>query len=117
MIVGAHVILFTPAADATREFLRDAIGFSSVDAGDGWLIFALPPAELAVHQAADPSHEMYLMCDDLEATITRLTAAGATFEPAREQRWGRVAVMTIPGGERLSIYQPSHARPTATRGS
>jgi len=111
MINGAHVILFTPAAEATREFLRDALGFSAVDAGGGWLIFALPPAEVAVHLTEHPSHELYLMCDDLVATMAKLTGAGATFGPVHEERWGRVTVMTIPGGAQLSIYQPLHASP------
>ena len=111
MISGAHVILFTPAADATREFLRDALGFSSVDAGGGWLIFALPPSEVAVHPADHPSHELYLICDDLAATMAKLAGAGATFGPVNEERWGRVTVMTIPGGAQFSIYQPSHASP------
>jgi catechol 2,3-dioxygenase-like lactoylglutathione lyase family enzyme len=113
VISGAHVILFTPAAEATRRFLRDALGLASVDAGGGWLIFALPPAEVAVHPAEVPSHELYLMCDDLVATMARLAAAGAKFGPVHEERWGRVTVMTIPGGAQLSIYQPSHPRPTA----
>jgi catechol 2,3-dioxygenase-like lactoylglutathione lyase family enzyme len=111
MISGAHMILFTPAVDATREFLRDALGFRSVDAGGGWLIFALPPAELVVHPAEHPSHELYLMCDDLAATIEKLTGAGASFGPVNEERWGRIALMTIPGGAQLSIYEPSHPRP------
>jgi catechol 2,3-dioxygenase-like lactoylglutathione lyase family enzyme len=111
MISGAHVILFTPAADATREFLRDALGLSSVDAGGGWLIFALPPAEIAVHPALVPSHELYLMCEDLAATMANLAGAGATFGPVHEERWGRIALMTIPGGAELSIYQPTHPRP------
>lgn len=111
MIVGAHVILFTDAAEATREFLRDALRLPAVDAGGGWLIFALPPAEVAVHPATQPSHELYLMCDDLSATIARLTAAGATFGPTHEERWGRIATMTMPGGAQLPIYQPSHASP------
>ncbi len=112
MISGAHVILFTPAAEATREFLRDSLGLSSVDAGEGWLIFALPPDEVAVHPAADASQELYLMCEDLSATMARLTTAGATFGPVREQRWGRIALMTMPGGAQLSLYQPSHPRPS-----
>ena len=81
MISGAHVVLFTPAAEATREFLRDVLGLSSVDAGGGWLIFALPSAEVAIHPAEHPSHELYLMCDDLEATMANLAGAGATFGP------------------------------------
>jgi catechol 2,3-dioxygenase-like lactoylglutathione lyase family enzyme len=114
VITGAHVILFTPAAEATRAFLRDALGLSSVDASDGWLIFALPPAEVAVHPADEPSHELYLMCDDLAATMARLAEAGATFGPVAEQRWGRIAAMTIPGGAKLSIYEPSHPSPIGT---
>jgi catechol 2,3-dioxygenase-like lactoylglutathione lyase family enzyme len=87
MIVAAHVILFTKAAEETRAFLRDALGFSSVDAGGGWLIFALPPAEVAVQHA------------------------GARFDPVQAERWGRISVMTMPGGARLPIYQPQHASP------
>ena len=111
MISGAHMILFTPAVDATREFLRDALGLRSVDAGGGWLIFALQPAELAVHPAEHGSHELYLMCDDLAAAIERLSGAGVSFGPVNEERWGRIVLMTIPGGAQLSIYEPSHPRP------
>ena len=111
MIIGAHVILFTAAAEATRDFLRDALQLPSVDAGGGWLIFALPPADVAIHPASHPSHELYLMCDDLAATIARLTTDGATFDPIREERWGRVVTMTMPGGAQISIYHPSHASP------
>jgi catechol 2,3-dioxygenase-like lactoylglutathione lyase family enzyme len=110
VINGAHVVLFTPAPDATRDFLRDALGLASVDAGGGWLIFALPPAEAAVHPAEKQSHELYLMCDDLAATMARLAGYGATFGPVTEQRWGRVTLMTMPGGGQLSIYQPLHPR-------
>lgn len=112
MINGAHVLLFTPAVEQTRDFLREALQLPSVDAGGGWLIFALPPAELAVHPAERPGHELYLMCDDLDATIERLAKAGASFGAVHEERWGRVALMTIPGGAQLSIYQPSHPRPS-----
>lgn len=98
MITGAHVILFTAAPDATR----------------GWLIFALPPAEVAVHRAEQPSHELYLMCHDLEASILHLTAAGATFGPIHEERWGRITTMSMPGGVQLSVYQPSHPSPHPT---
>ncbi len=111
MISGAHVVLFTDAVEATRDFLRDALRLPSVDAGGGWLIFALPPAEVAVHPADRASHELYLMCDDLAATMARLQAAGATFGPVQDERWGRVAVMTMPGGAQLPLYQPSHPSP------
>jgi hypothetical protein len=112
MITGAHVILSTEAAEQTREFLGRALHLPAVDAGGGWLIFALPPAEVAVHPAAESGHELYLMCDDLTATITDLTAAGATFGPVHEERWGRIALMTMPGGAQISIYEPLHASPT-----
>jgi len=111
VISGAHVILFTPAAEATRDFLRDALGWSAVDAGGGWLIFALPPAEVAVHPADEPSHELYLMCQDLAATIAHLSETGATFGPIHQERWGRVTTMTIPGGAQLALYEPSHPSP------
>jgi hypothetical protein len=111
LITGAHVIVFTDAPDEARDFLRTALHLPSLEAGDGWLIFALPPAEVAVHPAAARSDELYLMCDDLDATMADLGHAGASFGPVHEQRWGRTAVMTIPGGTRLSIYQPSHPSP------
>jgi catechol 2,3-dioxygenase-like lactoylglutathione lyase family enzyme len=111
MIIGAHVILFTPAVEATRDFLRDALHLSAVDAGGGWLIFALPPAEVAVHPASQSSHELHMMCDDLAATMTELTAAGATFGPVHEERWGRAVTMTMPGGGEMAMYQPSHPSP------
>ncbi len=114
MIRGAHVILFTEAAEATRDFLGAALHLPAVDAGGGWLIFALPPAEVAVHPATAPSHELYLMCDDLSTTIADLEKAGATFGPVHEERWGRATVMTMPGGARLSIYEPSHPSPVRT---
>ena len=111
MIIGAHAIIFTPDADQARTFLRDALGLTHVDSGGGWLIFALPPAELAVHPGSDAHHEVYLMCDDIDATILDLTAKGAAFGPIHEERWGRLAVMTIPGGADLPIYQPLHVSP------
>lgn len=112
MISGAHIVLFTDAVESTRDFLRDALQLPAVDAGGGWLIFALPPAEVAVHPADQASHELYLMCDDLQATIARLKDAGATFGPVRKERWGRITMMTMPGGAQLPIYQPSHPSPT-----
>jgi catechol 2,3-dioxygenase-like lactoylglutathione lyase family enzyme len=114
MISGTHIVLFTDAVEATRDFLRDALHLPSVDAGGGWLIFALPPAEVAVHAADQPRHELYLMCDDLAVTMTRLGEAGATFGPVHVERWGRVTVMTMPGGAELPIYQPSHPSPNQT---
>jgi catechol 2,3-dioxygenase-like lactoylglutathione lyase family enzyme len=109
MITGAHVILYSADADADREFLREVLGFPYVDAGHGWLIFALPPAEAAVHPA-DPAagHELYLMCDDLDATMVELAARGVAFGELTEQRWGRLTSIRLPGGSDLGLYQPSH---------
>ena len=117
MITGAHVILFVPDADATRAFLRDVIGLPSVAAGGGWLIFALPPAELAAHPTqGDVSHELYLMCDDLQATIADLRRKGVEFvgQPS-EHDWGTVISLTVPGGGTLALYEPKHASPPAAQ--
>jgi catechol 2,3-dioxygenase-like lactoylglutathione lyase family enzyme len=112
VITGAHAIIFTSEPDAARAFLRDVLGFPSVDAGGGWLIFELPPAELAVHPAEGANrHELYLMCDDIDETVTSLRAKSAEFiGDIEDARFGRVATMRIPGGA-LRIYQPRHASP------
>jgi hypothetical protein len=111
MINGAHVILYSRDAEADRRFIADVLGFGHVDAGHDWLIFQLPPAEVAVHptEAAAPSHELFLMCDDLEATLTDLAAAGvATAGPVTEERWGVRADIILPSGAPLGLYQPRH---------
>jgi catechol 2,3-dioxygenase-like lactoylglutathione lyase family enzyme len=109
MINGTHVIVFSRDADADREFIRDVLGFAHVDAGHGWLIFKLPPAEIAVHPAEAPAHELYLMCDDLKATLAGLSAKGVEV-PAEvtEQGWGTLATITLPSGSPLSLYEPHH---------
>jgi predicted enzyme related to lactoylglutathione lyase len=108
-----HAIMFSPDAEKVRAFLSDVLEMPSVDAGGGWLIFALPAAELAVHPAeGQPRHELYLMCDDIEATLTELRARGT--EVAREvsdQGWGLLAAIRLPDGTELPIYQPRHASP------
>ena len=110
MITGAHTVIYSESAEEVRAFLRDVLGFSSVDAGGGWLVFALPPAELAVHPSdGDSSHELYLMCDDLDATMAELSAKGVKFQPVTEQRWGRLTSLILPDGARLGLYEPSHA--------
>ena len=109
MINGAHVIVYSEDAEADRAFLRDVLGWSHVDAGHGWLIFALPPAEIAVHpDDTNDRHELYLMCDDLKATIAALEQKGVAFEPPTEARWGILSRLTLPGGGKLGIYQPKH---------
>jgi catechol 2,3-dioxygenase-like lactoylglutathione lyase family enzyme len=112
MFTGAHIIIESSNADADRAFLRDVLGLESVDVGGGWLIFALPPAELAVHPGQDGSHELYLMCADLDATLAELRRKGVRIgDEIRDERWGRLATMTLPGGGELSIYEPRHASP------
>jgi hypothetical protein len=111
MINGAHVIVYSTDAEADRAFLREVLGFGGVDAGGGWLLFALPPAELAVHPADAPSHELYLMCDNIDATRAELRAKDVPVSEISEQRWGRVLTLTLPSGASLALYQPLH--PTA----
>jgi hypothetical protein len=113
MINGAHIILYSTNAEADRVFIRDELGFAGVDAGDGWLIFKLPPAEIAVHPTDGlGKHEFYLLCDDLEKTLADLTARGVTIlHPVSDQGWGLLASIKLPSGAELSIYQPRH--PTA----
>jgi hypothetical protein len=114
MITGAHTILYSNAADEVRAFFRDVLEFPSVDAGGGWLIFALPPAELAVHPTDGPDrHELYLMCDDIVATIAELNGKGVTCAEVSDQRWGLLTSITLPSGGQLGLYQPKHPIPTA----
>jgi catechol 2,3-dioxygenase-like lactoylglutathione lyase family enzyme len=107
-IIGAHTIIYSRDAEADRSFIRDVLGFDSVDAGGGWLIFALPPAEVAVHPDGEGDrHELYLMCDDIEATAASLGIS----EPITEVRWGRLLHIDLPSGAKLGLYEPKH--PTA----
>jgi len=102
-------MLFSKDADADRAFVRDHLGVDHVDAGGGWLLFQLPPTELAFHPGENDHTEFYLMCDDVEVEIARLTALGRACDPIREERWGRLTRITLPGGGKLSLYQPQHA--------
>ncbi|HEX5228076.1 MAG TPA: hypothetical protein VFW44_10215 [Bryobacteraceae bacterium] len=114
MITGAHVIVYSKNAEADRAFLRDVLEFPFVDAGHGWLIFALPPAEVATHPAdANGTHELYLMCEDLTAEMDRLQAKGIPCAQVQEERWGSITRITLPGGGALGLYQPKHPRPAA----
>ena len=111
-IIGLHALMYVNQDAETRRFFRDVLGFRAVDAGRGWLIFAMPPAELAMHPVeGEPHHELYLMCDDIDATIADLRAKGVETQPIQEQRWGRVTRIALPGGGWLGMYQPAH--PTA----
>ena len=112
MINGAHVIIYSKDAEADRGFLRDVLGFRHVDVGHGWLIFALPEAEVAVHPAEEGgSHELYLMTDDVEAEVAKLGGHGLACDPVEDQGWGRLTRITLPGGGKLGLYEPRHARP------
>ena len=109
-IIGMHALMYSKKAEATRDSFRDVLGFQSVDAGRGWLIFAMPPTELAVHPAEDTEyHELYLMCDDIDATRADLERKGVKTAPVTEQPWGRVSQIRLPSGESLGIYEPKHA--------
>jgi catechol 2,3-dioxygenase-like lactoylglutathione lyase family enzyme len=113
MIDGSHVILFSRDPEADRSFFADVLGFPHVDAGGGWLIFALPPAEAAIHPAdGPPSHELYFVCDDIEVTTEELRAKGVEFTAAiSEERWGRLTRFRLPGGGEVGMYEPRHPRP------
>ncbi len=113
MITGVHAIIFASQAEEVRAFLRDVLGFPSVDAGGGWLIFACPPAELAAHPTeSDEHHELYLMCDEIHATVKELTAQGVEFTgPVSDQGFGLMTALRLPGGGELGLYEPRH--PTA----
>ena len=113
MISGVHAVIFTKDATGLRGFLRDTLGFSSVDAGGGWLIFALPPAELAAHPTdAEGRQELYFMCDDVEATVEELKGKGVEFtRPITDEGFGLTTAMAVPGGGELRLYEPRHPTP------
>jgi predicted enzyme related to lactoylglutathione lyase len=112
MITGVHAILFTPDADGVRAFLRDVLELRSVDAGGGWLIFGLPPAEVAAHPAEELGTQLYLMCDDIEATTAELREKGVELtRPVSDEGWGLVTAIALPGGGELGLYEPRHPVP------
>jgi hypothetical protein len=111
MIIGAHSIIYSTNPEADRAFCRDVLGMPNVDVGGGWLIFGLPPAELAVHPGESDVHEFYLMCDDVEAFIADMSARGVVCGPLHQQPWGALTQIVLPSGGKLGVYQPRHARP------
>jgi catechol 2,3-dioxygenase-like lactoylglutathione lyase family enzyme len=122
MIYGAHFLLYSRDADADRRFLQDVLGLSGVDAGGGWMILGLPPAEIAVHPATESfaqrhaGHELlgavvYLMCDDILATVKELERKGATTTDVQTEQWGIRSTVRLPSGGELGIYQPTHPTP------
>ena len=119
MIAGAHTIIFAEDAERARTFLRDVLGLDSVDAGGGWLIFALPPGEVAVHPGSGwgrgpGQHALFLMCHDIEATVRELEAKGVEIAaPIEDEGWGRIARIVIPGAGEIGVYEPRHPSPLA----
>ena len=112
MIFGAHVIVYSKDATADRAFFQNVLGLSSVDAGHGWLIFALPPAEMAVHPAEEDAwNELYFMCDDLKAEMRALAGRGVRCSEMEEARWGSVTRVRLPGGGEVGLYEPKHPSP------
>ncbi len=114
MLNGAHAIIYSTNPGADRAFLRDVLKLPSVDAGEGWLIFGLPPAEVAVHPSdRNDVHEFYFMCPDVDAFVAEMKAGTADCEPIEDLGWGRRTFVRLPGGGRIGVYQPRHARPPA----
>jgi catechol 2,3-dioxygenase-like lactoylglutathione lyase family enzyme len=112
MINGAHIVVYSEDAEADRAFFRDTLGFASVDAGHGWLIFGLPAAEAAFHPAeGNGRHELYLMCDDLQNEMAALRVKGVKCGEVVEARWGLITKIRLPGGGEIGLYQPKHPRP------
>ncbi len=112
MIIGAHSVLSSKDPEADRAFLRDVLGLPHVDVGKGWLIFGLPPSEVAVHPSdKNDVHEFFLMCDDVEAFVAAMSERGVSCGPVQDQGWGLLSNLTLPGGGKLGVYQPRHERP------
>jgi hypothetical protein len=112
MIIGAHSIIYSKDPEADRVFFRDVLKLPNVDVGNGWLIFGLPPGELAVHPSEkNDVHEFYLMCADIEAFVAEVTQRGAICGPIVNRGWGVLTELSLPGGGKLGVYQPRHARP------
>jgi hypothetical protein len=112
LINGAHAIIYSANADADRAFLQDVLELPHVDVGRGWLIFALPPSELAIHpDAGNGRHELYLMTDDIQAFVEAMARRDVACTPPHDQGWGVLSEVTLPGGGKLGVYQPRHARP------
>jgi hypothetical protein len=114
VITGAHSIIHSTNPEADRAFMRDVLGLPAVDVGRGWLIFGLPPAEVAVHPSErNDHHELYLLCDDVETFVGEMRAKGVACAPIRDEGWGLLTQVSLPGGGKLGVYEPRHARPAA----
>jgi hypothetical protein len=116
MISGAHAVIYSRKPEADRAFLRDVLRLAHVDAGDGWLIFGLPPSEVAVHPARRNNvHELYFMCRDVAAFVAAMRKKRIACGPVRSLAWGRLTQLALPGGGKIGVYEPRHPRPKATR--
>jgi hypothetical protein len=114
MIIGAHAIIYSKDSEADRRFFQDVLGLDHIDAGGGWMIFGLPPAEVAIHPSkTSVAHELYLMTDDVAALAATLKKRGVQHSPPVDQRWGIIMHVTLPSGAKLAIYEPRHERPAA----
>src|SRR3954468_6626920 len=112
MIIGAHSIIYSTNPEADRAFLRDVLQLPHVDAGHGWLIFGLPPAEVAVHPSdKNDLHEFYFVCEDIQDFVAAMKSRGISCDQVQDQGWGVLTHITLPGGGQLGVYQPRHARP------
>jgi hypothetical protein len=116
MLIGSHTIIQSKNAEADKAFFRDVLKLSHVDSGGGWLIFGLPPSEVAVHPSSkNDVHEFYLICDDVEVFVAQMKKLRVTCSPIQEQHWGHLVQITLPGGGKLGVYQALHARPEAAK--
>jgi hypothetical protein len=111
MISGAHAIIYSKNAEADKAFFRDVLKLPNVDVGHGWLIFALPPSELAIHPSSNSQHEIYLMCDDIKSFIDQMAEQKIACSEIMDQGWGKLIQLTLHGGGKLGVYEPKHARP------
>lgn len=115
MLSGAHVVVYSKNAEADRAFFRDVLGFKWVDAGHGWLVFALPPTEAAFHPSEGDAHELYFMCDDLKTEMASLAKKGVECSKVEEARWGSITKISLPSGGHVGLYQPKHPTALASR--
>jgi hypothetical protein len=111
MISGAHVMIFTQDENADRAFLRDVLEIPCIDSGGGWLIFKLPPAEMGVHSGENGFHQIYFICDDVDAFVAKMVEKGVNTDPISQEDWGRSTGVPLPGGGKLGVYEAHHARP------
>ena len=116
MTTGVHFIIYSKDADADKAFFRDVLKLTNVDVGHGWLIFGLPPSELAVHPSAtNDQHEIYLMCDNIKTFVQPMSRQNIVCSEIQNQGWGQLVQLTLPGGGKIGVYQPRHARPKPTK--